>query len=296
MTVQGIPAADWHIEVPLVRDLLAEQHPDLAHLSIEPFASGWDNKMFRLGAEYVVRMPRRVAAVGLLTREQRWLPELAARLPLSIPAPLRTGTPTSRYPAPWSVLPWLQGVAANEQPCRANQAGALALFLKRLHVPAAPELPRNPVRGIPLRERAAVIEERLERVARKTTLITAAIRAVWREALEAPLDTQDTWVHGDLHARNVLVDRGKLSAVIDWGDLCRGDRATDLAAFWMLLPGARARAVAMETYGDVPAGTWARARGWAVSFGAVLVDAGITDDPSYAVMGEYVLRQIASER
>jgi aminoglycoside phosphotransferase (APT) family kinase protein len=187
-------------------------------------------------------------------------------------------------------------VAANEQPCRANQAGALAQFLERLHVPAAPELPRNPVRGIPLRERAAVIEERIDRVARKTKLITASIRAVWREALEAPLDTQDTWVHGDLHARNVLVAGGKLSAVIDWGDLCRGDRATDLAAFWMLLPSARARAVAMETYGEVPEGTWARARGWAVSFGAVLVDAGIMDDPSYAVMGEYVLRQIAGER
>jgi aminoglycoside phosphotransferase (APT) family kinase protein len=141
-----------------------------------------------------------------------------------------------------------------------------------------------------------VIEERLERVARKTTLITSDIRTVWREALEAPLDTQDTWVHGDLHARNVLVDRGRISAVIDWGDLCRGDRATDLAAFWMVLPGARARAVAMEAYGEVPEGTWARARGWAVSFGAVLVDAGITEDPSYAVMGEYVLREVAGER
>jgi len=295
MTVQGIPAADWHIDAPLVRGLLHEQHPDLAHLPIEPFASGWDNKMFRLGEELVVRMPRRAAAVGLLTREQRWLPELAPRLPLPIPAPVRMGAPTSRYPAPWSVLPWLRGVAANEQPCRANQAESLAQFLKRLHVPATPELPRNPVRGIPLRERAPVIEERLERVARKTKLVTPAIRAVWREALEAPLDTQDTWLHGDLHSRNVLVERGKLSAVIDWGDLCRGDRATDLAAFWMLLPSARARAVAMRTYGEAPEGTWSRARGWAVSFGAVLLDAGITDDPSYAVMGEKVLRQIANE-
>jgi aminoglycoside phosphotransferase (APT) family kinase protein len=296
MTVQGIPPADWHIDVSLVRELLGEQHPDLAHLPIEPFASGWDNKMFQLGEALVVRMPRRVAAVGLLAREQRWLPELASRLPLPIPAPVRTGKPTPRYPAPWSVLPWLQGVAANEQPCRANQAETLAQFLKRLHVPAAPDLPRNPVRGIPLRERAQIIEERLERVARKTKLVTPAIRAVWREALEAPLDTQDTWLHGDLHARNVLVDRGKLSAVIDWGDLCRGDRATDLAAFWMLLPSARARAVAMKTYGDVPGGTWARARGWAVAFGAVLVDTGIMDDPSYAAMGENVFRQIACER
>jgi aminoglycoside phosphotransferase (APT) family kinase protein len=296
MTIQGVPAADWHIDESLVRGLLDEQHPDLARLPIEPFASGWDNKMSRLGNELVVRMPRRAAAVPLLTREQRWLPELARRLPLPIPAPVRMGVPTARYPAPWSVLPWLRGVSANQQACRASQAAPLARFLKQLHVPAAPDLPRNPVRGISLRERAAVIEERLERVAKKTKLVTSAIRAAWREALDAPLDPRDTWVHGDLHARNVLVEGGKLSAIIDWGDVCRGDRATDLAAIWMLLPSARARAVAMETYGPVPPGTWSRARGWAIGFGAVLLDAGLTDDADYAAMGEHVFRQLASER
>jgi aminoglycoside phosphotransferase (APT) family kinase protein len=38
------------------------------------------------------------------------------------------------------------------------------------------------------------------------------------------------------HPRNILVDRGRLSAVIDWGDVTRGDPATDLAAIWMLFP------------------------------------------------------------
>jgi aminoglycoside phosphotransferase (APT) family kinase protein len=280
--------------VPLVQDLLREQHPDLAHLAIEAVASGWDNKIFRLGNEYAVRLPRRAASIALLTREQRWLTELAGRLPLPIPAPLRVGTPTPRYPAPWSVLPWLRGVSAHEHPCRANQAERLAHFLKRLHIPAPPELPRSPVRGVALSQRAAVFEEKLERVARKTTLVTAAIRAAWREALAAPLDTQESWVHGDLHSRNVLVHGGKLSAVIDWGDLCRGDRATDLASLWTLLPNARAREVAMEAYGPVPEGTWARARGWAVGFGVLLLDAGLTDDPSYAVMGEKVFRQLVS--
>src|SRR5262245_43258334 len=116
MTVQGIPPADWHIDAPLVRDLLDEQHPDLAHLPIEPFAAALDAKMFRLGNAVIVRMPRRAAAISLLAREQRWLPELAPRLPLPIPAPVRVGTPTARYSAPWSVLPWLRGVSAHEQP------------------------------------------------------------------------------------------------------------------------------------------------------------------------------------
>jgi hypothetical protein len=64
----------------------------------------------------------------------------------------------------------------------------------------------------------------------------------------------------------------------------------------MLLPIAKAQAYAIEAYGDAPEGTWARERGWSVGFGAVLVDAGITDDPSYAVMGERILQAVASER
>ena len=295
MTGDPIPRAEWDIDVPLVRALLSEQHPDLAGLTIEPFTSGWDNKLFRLGADMVVRMPRRAAAIPLLTREQRWLPELAQRLSLPIPAPIRMGLPTSRYPSPWSIVPWLRGSPVAEQPCRADQAAPLARFLRSLHVPAVADLPRSPVRGGWLRDRAPTIEERLDRAARKTPLITPAIREIWRNALAAAPDPQDTWIHGDLHSRNVLVERGRLSAIIDWGDLCRGDRATDLASFWMLLPNTRARAVAREAYGPVPDGTWERALGWAVGFGTMLLNASITDDPRYAAMGEKILRQLAAE-
>jgi hypothetical protein len=45
----GTPAAELDIDVALVYRLLAQQHPDLAHLPIEPVDAGWDNTMFRLG-------------------------------------------------------------------------------------------------------------------------------------------------------------------------------------------------------------------------------------------------------
>jgi aminoglycoside phosphotransferase (APT) family kinase protein len=66
--------------------------------------------------------------------------------------------------------------------------------------------------------------------------ITDVVRRAWDQALAAPTDVEPTWIHGDLHPRNILVDRGRLSAVIDWGDVTRGDPATDLAAIWMLFP------------------------------------------------------------
>src|SRR5688572_14172451 len=51
------PAAEVHINEALVANLLGEQHPDLAGLPIHPVGSGWDNAIFRLGSELLVRLP-----------------------------------------------------------------------------------------------------------------------------------------------------------------------------------------------------------------------------------------------
>jgi aminoglycoside phosphotransferase (APT) family kinase protein len=71
-------------------------------------------------------------------------------------------------------------------------------------------------------------------LASSTSLITPQIRESWQVALQAPLDLPPTWLHGDLHPRNVLVEQGAITGIIDWGDITAGDAATDLAALWML--------------------------------------------------------------
>jgi aminoglycoside phosphotransferase (APT) family kinase protein len=43
-------------------------------------------------------------------------------------------------------------------------------------------------------------------------------------------------VHGDLHPANVVVSDGTLSGIVDFGAMCAGDPAWDLAAAWVLLP------------------------------------------------------------
>ena len=95
--ITGIPAADVEIDAPLVRALLNAQHPDLASLPLIDVGTGWDNKVYRLGDGLAVRLPRRAAAAALIEHEQRWLPELASRLPLPIPTPTSidfiSGTP-----------------------------------------------------------------------------------------------------------------------------------------------------------------------------------------------------------
>jgi aminoglycoside phosphotransferase (APT) family kinase protein len=281
------------IDVPLVRRLLRQQHPDLARLLIRPVEAGWDNAMFRLGDHFAVRLPRRAAAAELVMHEQRWLPTFADRLPLPAPAPLRTGVPGAGYPWHWSVVPWLAGVPADLVGPRPDQATTLGRFLHALHTPAPDHAPRNPFRGGPLSDRAAALEERMDRLSGHTPYITDVVRRAWDQALAAPTDVEPTWIHGDLHPRNILVDRGRLSAVIDWGDVTRGDPATDLAAMWMLFP-ARAHRHAVAAYGPMSPATLRRARGWAVFFGVVLIDTGLVDDSRFAAVGRRTLSRIES--
>lgn len=285
------PNAEMAIDAVLVQKLLQAQHADLAGHAIELVANGWDNAIFRLGDELCVRLPRRKASAALLANEQQWLPLLAARLPLPIPSPVRIGRPAANYPWNWSVLPWLPGVTADQAYLLGEEGIVLARFLKALHRPAPPAAPLNPYRGVPLKERAAAVEERMERLERTTPLVGDPIRSIWKEALAAKSDADDTWIHGDLHARNVLVQGHRLSAIIDWGDLCKGDRATDLAAIWMWLPNGASRAMAMNEYGGSRA-TWRRARGWAVLFGVVLLETGLTDHPPHAAMGKAILHNL----
>ena len=54
-----MPAAEVDVSVELVRQLLAEQHPDLAGLALGVLANGWDNMVCTVGADLLARLPRR---------------------------------------------------------------------------------------------------------------------------------------------------------------------------------------------------------------------------------------------
>jgi aminoglycoside phosphotransferase (APT) family kinase protein len=288
------PAADIEIDEALVRSLLREQHPDLANLPLREIDSGWDNAMFRLGDSLVVRLPRRVAATHLIEREQEWLPQLAPALPLPVPAPVRVGHPAHNYSWRWSIVPWLAGGNADLCEPRADQAERLAAFLCALHRPAPANAPLNPYRGVPLSERAQQMAERIRRLERETTLLNDDVMRIYHAALDAPIDVAPTWLHGDLHAGNLLVENGTISGVIDWGDMAVGDRATDLATLWMNLSDRTARENAMRACNGVSDATWLRAKGWAVFFGVTLGTSGLAGDTRHVLMARRTLERIVA--
>lgn len=292
--ILSTPPAEVNITGDLVQQLLQSQHADLASLPLELVESGWDNDIYRLGKDYAVRLPRRQVAVQLLKNEQTWLPALAKHLPIPTPVTLRIGHPEFGYPWTWSILPWIEGKAADLAAPRADQAIPLTKFLKALHQPAPPNAPINLSRCVPIQDRAKGVEERLNRLKKKTNLITPTIEKIWAAALKANKSTEKCWIHADLHARNVVVMDGNISGIIDWGDLTSGDIATDLACIWMLLEDVQARKTALEYYQPSTA-TLARAKGWAIFFGAVLLDTGLVDNPRHAAMGKLTLERLVQK-
>lgn len=284
------PPAEVDIDATLVRKLVQTQHPDLDG-PLRLVANGWDNVIYRLGADLCVRLPRRAVAVDLIRHELRWLPELAARAGAVVPAPVRAGEPGEGYPWPWTICPWFEGrVAADVPPAeRAPAATGLAEFLARLHVPAPADAPHNPWRGVPLSERDGAVRERLAG--------RPELAALWARLVSAPpWAGPPYWLHGDLHPANiVLAARGpaRLAAVIDFGDLTAGDPATDLAVAWLAFDAA-GRAAFRARY-DALTGmdpdTWTRARAWALNLGSAIAGQS-ADSPRMAGISAHALAEV----
>ena len=291
------PAADIEVDESLVRRLLRQQHPEFAALELRLVANGWDNVLYRLGDDLVVRLPRRTVAAELIEHEQRWLPSIAARVSVAVPAPVEIGMPSAEFPWAWSISPWLNGDLASSTPFadHGSLAADLAAFVAELHTPSPTNAPVNPVRGVPLASRDKAVRERLA-----SGLVPRAedVAALWNAAAATqPWTSPPVWLHGDLHPANILVRSGRLTAVIDFGDLTGGDPATDLATAWLTFDAAgRAsfREALDQSNSDCGDDTWSRARGWAIVLGTALVTSS-ADNPAMQAIGVQALAQVLLE-
>ncbi|GIH19203.1 aminoglycoside phosphotransferase family protein [Rugosimonospora africana] len=291
------PVADIAIDEDLVARLIEAQHPDLAG-PLTLVGNGWDNTLYRLGDDLCVRLPRRRVAAELILNEQRWLPVLAGRLHIPVPVPVRVGVPTDWYPWPWSITRWRAGRPASDLPPheRGGLVADLARFMADLHVPAPGDAPHNPVRGVPLSSRTRAVYERL---ASGAIPHAERLRTLWDRLVTVPgWAGPPLWLHGDPHPANLLVEHGRLAAVIDFGDLTAGDPATDLAAAWLVFDAEDRRAFRArldERSGSTyDADTWDRARGWALNMGtAVLLHEA--EHPRMAGVGRHTIDQVLRE-
>lgn len=264
-------ADEVEVDDDTVRRLIDHQFPDWARLAITPAGHGTDNRMLRLGDDFVVRLPRTPGTAADVAKEQKWLPRLAPHLPLAVPEPIALGRPSDDYPFPWSVYRWVDGTELNpdhvEDPTGLGRR--LADFVRAFHgIDLWGEERREPLlsyRGGSLRGPSQWTSRNFAacRELEGLDLDLTSLERVWHEAME--LDEPSvphTWMHTDLKPSNLLVQDGAVVGVIDFGGLSVGDPTCEHAATWDLPPGARhAYADAL----DLDTNTRLRARAWALA-------------------------------
>lgn len=255
------------IDAALVQKLIAAQFPQWSGLPVTPVEiDGWDNRTYRLGDAMTARLPTAAGYVPAVEKEHHWLPRLAPSLPVPVPPVLALGAPGEGYPFPWSVRGWLDGETAarariDDLPRFAVAVAGFLRALRRCDATGGPVAGEHSwYRGASpayydeeTRRCLAVLEGRVD---------TDRARTVWEAALAAEWRGEPVWFHGDIASGNLLVTGGELSAVIDFGTSGVGDPACDLVIAWGMFGGA-GREAFRETVGQ-DAGTWARARGWAL--------------------------------
>lgn len=276
--------AEWDpditIDEALVRALLAEQFPQLDATSARLLGVGWDNAVWVVEGQWAFRFPHRQIAIPGVERELAFLPRLAPLLAVPIPVPRFVGRPSERFPWPFFGAPLLPGREPADASLMAADRARLGLgiarFLRALHMPATRDavdaeraLPVDPTRRADMPFRVTRTRERLDAITDLAPESRDAAERILVAAEGLAPSTNEVLLHGDLHVRHVLVDRGELSGVIDWGDVCVGDPSVDLLFVWSVLP-PDVREAFFEEYGQVDDATRMRARVLAIMLSAVL--------------------------
>lgn len=249
--------------------LIAEQFPEYADLPITDVEKqGHDNRTYRLGDHMLIRMPTAADYALKVPKEQELLPKLAKRLSINIPAPIQMGKPSADYPYPFSIYKWLPGKSINLLTLKAQDKEQLAFdmakFLKELQAINDVEGPEPGQHNWWRGDHVSVYDKGArEQIVELAEIIdTSKALALWDKACATRWNKTPIWIHGDFAIGNILLDGGKLSAVIDFGGAAVGDPACDLVIAWTYLSG-NAREIFISKM-DMEEDTWLRARGWAL--------------------------------
>ena len=278
----------WHNDHPLqparVAEILAADLIDLVPLRVAVLGEGWDFVTFVVNDDWVFRFPKRRQAVRQLAREASVLDTLAPRLadqPISIPHYRYHVRQPALAPLPYGGYPLLRGEALIECPAdcvdRDDIGHQLGAFLGRLDTAA----PLPPPRVFHDSFASNLVDFRRELDATIKALPTEIARAcIDLLARTPPLDAgPPRFQHGDLGAEHILIDRarGRITAIIDWGDAGWGNSVGDLVGLWAW-GGDRAVAAALPPSGlALSREHWIRLRMWGAAAAMGTAYYGYTD-------------------
>ena len=178
------------------------------------------------------------------------------------------GKPSADYPYPFSIYKWLPGKSIKLLTLTDQEKEQLAFdfakFLKELQAITDIEGPEPGQHNWWRGDHVSIYDKGArEQIAELANFIDAPrALALWDQACATRWNKAPIWIHGDFAIGNILMDSGKLSAVIDFGGAAVGDPACDLVIAWTYLSG-KARETFISKM-DMDQDTWLRARAWAL--------------------------------
>jgi aminoglycoside phosphotransferase (APT) family kinase protein len=218
---------------------------------------------------------------------------MAPYLPVAVPLPVAEGRPTPQYPWTWSISRWLDGENPRAGHLTAPDllAADLANFILAFRAIDLPEGPRA-YRGGSLAAHDAQTRTALAQL--DGLVDTTAVCAVWDAALRLPArDRPDVWAHADLMPGNLVLTDGRLTGVLDFPTVGKGDPAVDLIVAWNLLP-ASVRP-AFRTDVQVDDATWARGRAKALSIAVIALPYYLNTNPLMADNARYTIDEVLAD-
>ncbi|RIX31186.1 phosphotransferase [Amnibacterium setariae] len=272
-----------------VAALLAAQAPDLAALPVRALrAVGTVNRVFRLGDDLAVRLPRLPAGGADVAREALVVPLVAPALPVPVPGPVVRGEPVAGlFEAAWSIVRWVPGAPAAAGAVPAEDLAAVVEALRGVDPRPLPRAGRRPAAAAD-----ASVRDAIDRLA---GFDRGAVREAWAAALAAPTwDGRPVAIHADLLPPNLVLSAGRLAGVLDWGGAGAGDPANDLVPAWSCLRGDD-RAAFRERLAPED-GTWARARGIALEQAVLAIPYYVRTNPAFAALCTATLAEVLADR
>lgn len=272
---------DLVVDEDLVRRVLAPHGFDLTSLAY--LARGWGHTVWATES-LVFRFPHQRDMATVAARGAGRLRTLADRLPVPIPRPEEVGEPSEAYPAAFVAYRRLHGeLPTNRSLTAEDRVRAAPLLAETLHILHSQPIPAE-LEGSHWPADLAIRTENAQM--RAEQLVGSPFGRLARRAADHMLDTpaagtQRVWIHGDLHAGQLLFDdRHELAAVLDWDATRVDDPAKDLALVYSFLPPeGRARFFASYGAGD----GLDRARHVALSVGLALLAQGVVGEQPHLV-------------
>lgn len=214
--------------------VLVHCFPDLPVRSVVPILEGWDNVTLEVNGELIFRCALRPENEAQLEREVHLLPELAPVLPIPIPRfEFVSRDEQGRRVVGYRKIPGVPLSCA--LPDAARQMAEFLSTLHRFPVSRAVRMgvPRFTARQWWLHHRALVERVRERAFDRLDPAVRERTEFFW-ECLLGVMRRQrfrPVFIHGDLAGEHILCDpaSGRITGVIDWGDVRIADPALDFA-------------------------------------------------------------------